>query len=273
MKYQPFIVACVLACLIAGCAYGPKIDPTSIATSTTTSSGSERALFDGDYSYIGTLDKKTPLWARLTVHKDIVRGEFGAEKMETVFSLDGSLEGDVLALDAEQTGNRDESFPPSILRLNIAEPGKLVGSITNRMDGTSSDITLYEVNNTTTNHSAYGGHYVLKDNPAQFIDLLFLGGTDVKIQAHAEWQGVEPSNIHVGDVDAFTEWHGGDTLTYRNDIDDCKLEMKFENEALRARDNGECGGVNVSFEGEYARASTTIPSWSLFTNFYSEGAI
>jgi len=72
---------------------------------------------------------------------------------------------------------------------------------------------------------------------------------ELRVQGSATWHGVG-DNVHVGEIDASAA-PGGNTLALEGDI--CKLTLRLVGDFLVADDNGECGGVNVTFDGVYRR--------------------
>lgn len=73
---------------------------------------------------------------------------------------------------------------------------------------------------------------------------------ELRVEGQASWYGVNPGNVHVGEVNASAA-PAGDTLALEDDT--CKLTLRLVGDFLVADDNGECGGVNVTFDGVYRR--------------------
>ena len=74
----------------------------------------------------------------------------------------------------------------------------------------------------------------------------------LSVEGSAIWHGLG-DNVHVGEVNAGAA-PNGNTLTLEDDI--CKLTLRLVGDFLVADDNGECGGVNVTFDGVYRRKPT-----------------
>jgi len=72
---------------------------------------------------------------------------------------------------------------------------------------------------------------------------------ELRVEGSAIWHGLG-DNVHVGEIndEAAPE---GNTLTLEDDI--CKLTLRLVGDFLIADDNGECGGVNVTFDGVYRK--------------------
>lgn len=72
---------------------------------------------------------------------------------------------------------------------------------------------------------------------------------ELRVEGSATWHGVG-DNVHVGEIDASAA-PAGNTLALGDDI--CKLTLRLVGDFLLADDNGECGGVNVTFDGVYRK--------------------
>jgi len=72
---------------------------------------------------------------------------------------------------------------------------------------------------------------------------------ELRVEGSAVWHGIG-DNVHVGEVNASAA-PDGNTLTLEDDI--CKLTLRLVGDFLVADDNGDCGGVNVTFDGVYRK--------------------
>ena len=77
-------------------------------------------------------------------------------------------------------------------------------------------------------------------------------GDRIRITGEATWVGnAETDNVHVGEVDGSAPLEGNHA---RYDVDGCSFAIEFVPDALIVSDdNGACGGMNVTFEGDYER--------------------
>ncbi len=76
----------------------------------------------------------------------------------------------------------------------------------------------------------------------------------LRVAGNATWVGVNPGNVHVGEVSGEAA-PAGNVLTV-GDGDgeyDCRLTLRLVGPYLVAADNRQCGGVNVTFDGVYRR--------------------
>lgn len=77
-------------------------------------------------------------------------------------------------------------------------------------------------------------------------------GDRIHVFGESRWVGsAETGNVNVGTVDGMAALEGNHA---RYDVDDCSFAVEFIPDALIVSgDNGSCGGMNVTFDGDYAR--------------------
>ena len=75
---------------------------------------------------------------------------------------------------------------------------------------------------------------------------------ELRVAGDATWMGVNPDNVHVGEVSGEAA-PAGHVLTIGGGGDqyDCQLTLRLVGPYLIAADNKQCGGVNVTFDGVY----------------------
>ena len=76
------------------------------------------------------------------------------------------------------------------------------------------------------------------------------GPGSIHVEGAATWFGVNPGNVHVGEVsgeDAPT----GNAL--KIEYEECLVTLRLVGPYLVASDNKQCGGVNVTFDGVYRK--------------------
>ena len=72
------------------------------------------------------------------------------------------------------------------------------------------------------------------------------------VEGSATWVGVNPGNVHVGELSGEAEPAGG-VLKLGGEPDDCQATLRLVGPYLLVSDNKQCGGVNVTFDGVYRR--------------------
>lgn len=72
------------------------------------------------------------------------------------------------------------------------------------------------------------------------------------IKGNAIWMGenAEFGQVNSGDIEGDIAVRGSNG---RYEKDGCTVDIIFSEDTLEAKDNGRCGGLNVSFTGTYAR--------------------
>ncbi len=82
------------------------------------------------------------------------------------------------------------------------------------------------------------------------ITVTNLGQNTVKVEGNATWEGAH--SVNSGIIDG-TVVIGGDKGVYKEKDGECQVELTFSENKLIAKDNFLCGGLNVTFTGEYKK--------------------
>jgi hypothetical protein len=74
----------------------------------------------------------------------------------------------------------------------------------------------------------------------------------LSVNGDATWYGVNPGNVHVGELSG-AGTPVGNTLRLGEDPEDCQATLRLVGPYLVVSDNKQCGGVNVTFDGVYRK--------------------
>jgi hypothetical protein len=74
----------------------------------------------------------------------------------------------------------------------------------------------------------------------------------LRVSGDATWQGVNPGNVHVGELSGEAAQAGG-VLRLGEDPEECRATLRLVGPYLVVADNKRCGGVNVTFDGVYRK--------------------
>ena len=74
----------------------------------------------------------------------------------------------------------------------------------------------------------------------------------LSVSGAATWQGVNPGNVHVGELSG-QGTPVGNVLKLGEDPEDCRATLRLVGPYLVVADNKRCGGLNVTFDGVYRR--------------------
>jgi hypothetical protein len=107
----------------------------------------------------------------------------------------------------------------------------------------------------TEAESPFDGHYERTGtgkNEAE-LDILQVGPGILRIKGLAQWVGnAETGNVNVGDISGTLRPNR--LKGHFENQDGCKLDILFHAEGLKIENTTtECGGLNVTFDGEYKR--------------------
>lgn len=71
----------------------------------------------------------------------------------------------------------------------------------------------------------------------------------LKVKGHAVWEGAG-TNVHAGGVEAVARPEGNELVLVE---EECRVSLKLVGDYLVAKDNSECGGVNVRLNGVFRK--------------------
>lgn len=74
----------------------------------------------------------------------------------------------------------------------------------------------------------------------------------LRVAGEATWQGVNPGNVHTGELEGEAEPAAG-ALKLGADPEDCLATLRLVGPYLVVSDNKRCGGHNVTFDGVYRK--------------------
>jgi uncharacterized protein YecT (DUF1311 family) len=110
--------------------------------------------------------------------------------------------------------------------------------------------------------STVSGRYVryegrMLDSDAASLILIELKGGRVRLAGSAQWAGnVQKGQVNVGEVAGIARI-AGNRIAYKDaDADGCSFLVTLARDSLKVSgDNGRCGGMRVTFDGDYRRVS------------------
>ena len=128
------------------------------------------------------------------------------------------------------------------------------------------------------------GHYVSQIdannyNNEIFFDFQKVDDKDIKFQANSYWVGPNSGNVNTGVIggviplvdgkaiysDNYTEPKEAYDPKQPDKFQGCHAEITFNQDStIHVEDNYNCGGMNVTFNGDYRRKSFNVTDWSLF---------
>ena len=100
----------------------------------------------------------------------------------------------------------------------------------------------------------WGGRYARtsegKADPTARLTIVRLNDNTIFISGTAYWVGANPGQVHTGEIEGAAA-----TVADRAvfDADGCKAELSINGERVVVESESGCGGLNVSFIGQYSR--------------------
>jgi hypothetical protein len=92
------------------------------------------------------------------------------------------------------------------------------------------------------------GRFELED---KYFDIKPLSSEKVSLGGYAEWYNAG-GVIHIGEISGEASLVGNSARFVRPS-DGCSLMIEFFTDKIKVTDNKKCGGLNVTFDGEYPR--------------------
>ncbi len=208
--------------------------------------------------YEGTIGKAS---VRMTLQPkgDVVIGTYQYTKVGKDLEVQGTLHGkDSIILKEfdereQQTGLFKGRYAGSATKIE-----SIVG-IWSRPDGSRpTPFTLRSTGSTSQPSTAEAatGRYKRSGKHGAEINVQHIGNNILRIEGEAFWVG-QNDNIHTGDIGGTCKLEGIVAMYADTTMPDCRLQLTFGNAVLSVfGDEGNCGGMNVTFNGRYQRIST-----------------
>lgn len=222
----------------------------------------------GQVQYVGSIDRNLPIHMTLWFDGTDIRGEYSYDKVKKPITLTGIAIGDKITLD-EHVASEDVN---AIFNATYDTEGVLQGTWTSPDGKRELRFIAQEVSNSKS--SSYDGHYV---KGKQYIDLYKLPNGKLKFQAHTEAKVAGQSALAIGEQSGIATINEFDGFVFKNELDadsdeGCELKMSLIPGGVALADNSQCSDPGVHFDGEYQKASTSIPNWDIYAElgYYNE---
>lgn len=102
-------------------------------------------------------------------------------------------------------------------------------------------------------NGSYDRHYKGKpDKDSASLHLIGMSGNKIYVMGNALWIGPNAANgqVHTGEMNGVGELKSGKAVF---NLDGCSATMAIKDGGLQVEDESGCGGLNVSFVGDYRR--------------------
>ena len=211
--------------------------------------------------FAGTINKTIKIRMKLSQDGNEIHGVYYYEKVGKELQLNGSVSGEQVTLkESDQNGNQTGIFKGRFVNADLIE-----GTWTNT-DGTKTFFFSVRAGSseprTLASPSSVGGQYKRLnargklDYHSAEIDVQLLEDGRVRVQGDATWVGnPDTGNVNTGQIDG-TFTLQDNKVIYKDEGGEyaCRFTMTFARDFLIVtEDNGNCGGLNVSFDGRYKK--------------------
>lgn len=223
------------------------------------------AQTQGEREYVGAMGNSLRIRMTLAIDGKAVEGSYVYEAVGKPLALSGTLNGKQITLrESDEKGKHTGTFKGRFVTATLIE-----GTWSNPAGTKTLPFSVKAVANSSTTDEAptaasndgISGQYQRVDASGRVqkvsgstINVELRGGS-VKIQGQAFLVvNAQTGNVRTGDVEGTFRLSGNIAKVKSEDEYSCAMTITFGKGALEVTDdNGQCGGLSVSFNGSYKR--------------------
>jgi hypothetical protein len=234
----------------------------TILIALTTSARPASAQQSGEREFVGTINNTLAVRFRLSQSGKVLSGSYVYERIGKSLQLNGAM-------------TYEEEFYLNELDDHGSQTGKFEGAFVTKdwIEGTwsstgtkknlpfrawATDGKLIPAANA---HDRLSGEYRRVDQRGRFdrdssyLDVWLLKDGQVRVAGYSSWVGsIRTGNVNVGQGDGIFKLQGSKLFFKYGDGNDCRFTITFGVDSLTVtEDNGQCGGINVTFDGKYRK--------------------
>lgn len=211
--------------------------------------------------YTGSINNKLIIKMKMEITGNEIKGNYYYEKIKQNITVKGLIK--------KITDSKNKQITQYIIE-EFDEKGNKTGLFTGNLSSfviikgnwSSPDgkkifpFILNEVKNNIQNSESINGTYDRGGDAA--IEILLLNDGNIRIKGSAVWV-MSTSNVHTGEFEGVASLKDGIAVYKSGSTDsDCKVIIKFIKDGIEVEDNLNCGGLNVTFTGDYKRTDTGV---------------
>jgi len=220
----------------------------------------------GEREFVGTIGKTLRVRIKLSRANDALTGSYSYEKIGKSLRLDGKIDGEEFTLNEfDERGNQTGKFTGKFVTedwidgtWSSTDDKKQMAFSAWVLDGKHIPATDPNDKISGEYRRIYNGKF---DRNTATLDIWLLKDGRVRVNGDAVWVGVVKDNVHIGEADGVFTIRGKEILYKDGDsADNCSFTITFGAGSLTVKDdNGQCGGMNVTFDGSYKRVGAPRP--------------
>jgi hypothetical protein len=216
----------------------------------------------GEREFVGAINNTIRIRMKLAQSGNAIRGTYLYERVGKDIQLNGTISGQQITLkETDASGNQTGSFKGRFVTADLIE-----GTWSNA-DGTKTfpfrvAASVEPASTSTSANDGIGGEYVRVDAKGRIekvsgasINVRLLKDGTVEIAGDATLVvDAKRGNVRTGNVEGTYKLSGNKLFVKGEGQYDCALTITFGKGSLEVTDdNGQCGGLAVSFDGSYKR--------------------
>ncbi|MBN1638175.1 MAG: hypothetical protein JW866_04355 [Ignavibacteriales bacterium] len=210
--------------------------------------------------FLGTINENLKIKMKLKFSDEVVSGEYSYDGKKEELTLRGQFVDNILNLTEYDSKDNVTGY----FEGELTEQYQIVGIWSNPNNTKKFEFVLEEVKNDLSEGKNITGAYSKGDGD---IYILYIGDGKVKFQGFAFWNNSVTGGANTGEV-AGIENLKNNEIHYSTGPDeyDCNMTIKITKNGLSVTEKtiGTCGGMNVTFEGDYEKISDEIDNWDTY---------
>lgn len=228
-----------------------------------TASAHPPAQSSDEREFVGTINNTLRVRFRLSQSGKVLSGSYVYDRIGKSLRLNGAMtyENEFYLNELDERGSQTGKFEGAFVTKDWIE-GTWSSTSTKKylpFRAWAIDGNLIPAANA---HDRLSGEYRRVDQRGRFdrdssyLNVWLLKDGQVRVAGYSSWVGnARTGNVNVGQSDGIFKLQGGKLFFKSGDGNDsCNFTITFSMDSLTAtEDNGNCGGINVTFDGKYRR--------------------
>jgi hypothetical protein len=210
---------------------------------------------------VGTINKTLKVQIKLSRNGKALSGSYSYERVGKALRLEGQMqsENEFYLNEFDEGGAQTGKFDGKFVTEDWIEGTWSAARTKKQLVFSAWDLNGKQIPSGSADDKISGEYRrVFRgrfDRDPATLNIWLLKDGRVRIAGNATWVGnVKTGNVNVGDVDGVFELHDRKILYNDADEDACRFTVTLGQNAITVTDdNSKCGGVNVSFDGEYRK--------------------
>jgi hypothetical protein len=207
----------------------------------------------------GSINNKLPILMTIDFVDNKLKGTYYYMSKKIDIEIKGTIDSNNIMIEEFSGNTKTGVFLGQLNEYNVIN-----GQWTSPDGKKSFPFFIEEVGNNLKGNEI-SGQYDLGDTATIYV--LLIDNNKIKFQGSAIWIGQTKDNVHTGEVAGITDLKDGKTVY--DDGEGNILTITFKNGILDVAEEGQFGGMNVTFAGKYVKEKNQPETWDIFDSEYN----